>query len=73
MDAGGPSTRALFDHHDLEAEKPPHSSSFPLPGDCRDGDGFLIYSAEAGPGTVTARVEVRTGEQTKPGRRAWKR
>lgn len=65
LNDGGPSTRVLFDHHGPDAEKPPHPApSFPLPEDCWDGDGALIYSAEAGLDTLTARVDLQTGERT---------
>jgi dipeptidyl aminopeptidase/acylaminoacyl peptidase len=60
---GGQRTEVLFDHHGPGADRPPHPApAFPLPQDCWDGDGHLVYNAEAGTETVTVRVDLRTAK-----------
>jgi dipeptidyl aminopeptidase/acylaminoacyl peptidase len=57
-----PGFRVLFDHH-AKHEKAPHPPpAFPLPRDCWDGEGHLIYHAEVGAETHTVRVDLETGK-----------
>src|SRR5262249_31790875 len=60
---GGPRTEIVFDHHGpsgKDAPLPP--PTFPLPDDCWDGDGHLVYHAAVGTGTQTVRIDTRTGK-----------
>src|SRR5262249_46536527 len=44
--------------------RPPHRPpAFPLPEDCWDGDGHLVYNAEVGVRSAVVRVDVRTGKE----------
>jgi dipeptidyl aminopeptidase/acylaminoacyl peptidase len=62
LGAAGPRTEVLFDHHGPGAARPPHPPpSFPLPEDCWDGNGHLLYDAAVGTGTATVRVALDTG------------
>jgi dipeptidyl aminopeptidase/acylaminoacyl peptidase len=46
---GGPRTEILFNHHGPGADRPPRPApAFPLPENCWDGEGLLIYNTEAG-------------------------
>jgi dipeptidyl aminopeptidase/acylaminoacyl peptidase len=75
LSEGGARTEILFDHHGPDAEKPPHPApSFPLPDDCWDGNGHLVYNAEAAVRTEMIRVELASSkgepvrlDGTKPG------
>jgi dipeptidyl aminopeptidase/acylaminoacyl peptidase len=69
----GPRTDILFDHHGPGADKPPHPApAFPLPDDCWDDAGHLVYRAEVGARTPTVRVSLVTakGEVLRPDRDA---
>ncbi len=72
LDGEKPAARVLFDHHKAEAGKaPPRAApSFPLPPGCWEGDGHLVYNAEAGLETHAVRVDVATGKgvRVKPDR-----
>jgi dipeptidyl aminopeptidase/acylaminoacyl peptidase len=59
---GGARVETLFDHHGPGADRPPHPAPvFPLPEDCWDGNGYLVYHAEAGVRTEAVRVELASG------------
>jgi len=56
---GGPRTEILFDHQGPNADRPPHlSPSFPLPDDCWDAEGRLVYNAENGVRTEVFAVDL---------------
>jgi len=58
-----PSLRVLFDHHGPDAAKAPHPApAFPLPRDCWQDDGHLVYNSEAGTGNRIVRVDGSTGK-----------
>ncbi len=74
----GPRTQVLFNHHGPGADKPPHPAPvFPLPLDCWDGNGRLVYTHERGTRSGPAEVELATGKggpaSKKGDRRAEKR
>jgi dipeptidyl aminopeptidase/acylaminoacyl peptidase len=61
LDARKTTMEVLFDHHGPGAAKPSHPApSFPLPEECWDGDDNLIYHADIGVHTHTARVDLKT-------------
>ena len=63
---GGPRTEIVFDHHGPDAEKAPHPSPFfPLPHDCWDGPGHVLYTSERGTTSETVRLDLRTGKGSK--------
>lgn len=55
----GSRTEVLFDHHGPEAEKAPHLPPvYPLPDDCWDGPGHLVYRSEQGVQTSMVRLDL---------------
>lgn len=63
LNKGRAKPQTLFDHHANPKEKPPHPSpAFPLPADCWDGNGHLIYTAERGVRSETVRLDLATGK-----------
>lgn len=52
---GGPRTSIVFDHQG------PDAPVFPLPDDCWEDEGHLVYAAEPGVGSVDVRVDLATG------------
>jgi dipeptidyl aminopeptidase/acylaminoacyl peptidase len=59
----GVRSRVVFDHQGPQPEKPPHPApSFPLPEDCWDGAGHLVYGTETGVENSLARVDLKTGK-----------
>ncbi len=66
LSEGEPRTSILFDHHGTDAARAPHLSPFfPLPQDCWDGPGHLIYNSERGPVSETVRLDLRTRKGTR--------
>lgn len=62
LDEGGASTRVVYDHHAPNSSAPPQPPpTFPLPDDCWDGNGALIYAATPGLESATVRIDVQTG------------
>src|SRR5262249_8872818 len=56
---GGSRTEVLFDHHGPGAKDAPHPiPAFPLPEDCWDGDGAIVYSSPLGTTAVTIRLDL---------------
>ncbi|MDB5312938.1 MAG: hypothetical protein JWO38_7140 [Gemmataceae bacterium] len=63
IDLNNGKIQVAFDHHANAKRKAPHPALvFPLPVDCWDGDGHLVYSAERGVRTETIRLHVATGD-----------
>ncbi|MFO0870745.1 MAG: CocE/NonD family hydrolase [Pirellulales bacterium] len=61
LDGDTSRTTVLFDHHaprDVEAHPIP---LFPLPDECWDGLGHLIYQSPVGTATLNCRVDLTTG------------
>jgi dipeptidyl aminopeptidase/acylaminoacyl peptidase len=76
LDGERPRIKVLFDHHrHMDDPAPPHPApTFPLPADCWDENGHLIYNAEVGLATHVIRVDVDTakGERVVPGKTSGK-
>lgn len=64
-----PKTRILFDHHGSDADNAPHAPPFfPLPAECWENDGQLLYTNEFGTIGRLMRLDVGTakGSRTDP-------
>ncbi len=60
---GGARSQVLFDHHGPRAKDPPHPPpAFPLPEECWDSAGRLVYGAERGTTSGLFRVPLETGK-----------
>lgn len=54
-------TRVLYDHHQPASNSPPHPTpNNPLPDDCWDGPGALVYSGVGGIDNQTVRLDLAT-------------
>lgn len=58
-----PDSRVLYDHHADSSEPPPHPiPSFPLPEECWEGPGALIYTTPAGLEAKQVRLDLATNQ-----------